>query len=148
LYNLSHLIYASTALRPFEACELGQILEESRVANARHDITGVLLHTPGNFFQVLEGEDTTLERLFERIQADERHTDVVRIIQEPIPRRAFGDWKMGYVEAGPPELLRIEGLEDFFAQRQPLSELGNERARKLLMAFTAGRWRGSLTGKC
>ncbi len=90
---------------------------------------------------MLEGEDDTLQRLFSRISADTRHTDVVRIIHEPIARRMFGDWTMGYVEADPPELLRIEGLNDFFTQGHSLSQLGPGRAKKLLVAFTTGRWR-------
>jgi len=140
-HNLTHLIYTSSASSPFDPCELRQILDQARASNARRGVTGMLLHTRGTFFQVLEGEEETLQRVFSRICADTRHTGVVRIIHEPIARRMFSDWTMGYVEADPPELLRIEGLNDFFMQGQSLSQLGPGRARKLLMAFTAGHWR-------
>ncbi|HLM53058.1 MAG TPA: BLUF domain-containing protein [Pseudoxanthomonas sp.] len=142
-HNLAHLIYTSSPSSPFDPGSLRQILDEARASNARRGVTGMLLYTRGSFFQVLEGEDQTLQGLFERICADPRHSDVVRIIHEPIARRMFGDWTMGYVEVDPPELLCVEGLEDFLMGGQSLSQLGAGRAKKLLMAFTAGHWRRS-----
>ncbi len=123
-HNLTQLTYASSAQSPVDPRALRQILDQALASNARQAATGMLLYTCGSFFQVMEGEDDTLQRLFSRICADTRHTGVVRIILEPISRRMFGDWTMGYVEADPPELLGIEGLNDFFLQGQSLSQLG------------------------
>ena len=144
--KLTHLIYASAAATQFKSSELQGILQAARSKNARHSITGMLLHNAGSFFQVLEGEETTLHALFAVISADPRHTRITKIIDEPIAGRAFGDWTMGFTEIGLSELETIEGLSDFFGQGHSLTSLEPGRAKKLLAAFSQGRWRVRLKG--
>lgn len=139
--TLIHCIYASAASRPIAERELQAILEHSRVNNAGLDITGMLLHVEGSFFQVLEGPAERVAALFDRISQDERHEGVVEIIREPLPRRAFGQWSMGFVSARPPEVLAAIGGNDFFGARSCLEGLDAGRAKKLLTAFARGRWR-------
>jgi len=68
----------------------------------------------------------------------------VTIIRERIPRRAFGEWSMGYVTATADELGAASGMNDFFAQASCFDRLDGGRAKKLLAAFRAGRWRARL----
>jgi hypothetical protein len=139
--KLSHLIYASTAAPGFEIAELPALLLLSRANNERLGVTGMLLHTSGSFFQILEGNAETLGELFAVISRDPRHTAVAKIIDEPIAQRAFGDWKMAFAEASPQEVDSIEGFSDFFASRKSYLDLQPGRAKKLLAAFAEGRWR-------
>lgn len=145
--KLTLLIYTSAATHDFNPSDLKTILQTARVRNAPRSITGMLLYTSGTFFQVLEGEEAAVSELFATIVSDRRHTKVTRIIQEPIARRAFGDWKMGYSEVGPSELEAIDGFSDFFRQGKSLVDLQPGRAKKLLQAFTEGRWRARLAGE-
>lgn len=140
--NLSHIIYSSTATRPMGDAELVELLETARAANAEVGLTGMLLHDSGSFFQVLEGGAADVERVFARIGADTRHEGIVKIIQEPISRRAFGDWTMGFASLTRAELASLAGMNDFFGNGSSFCELGAGRAKKLLAAFRAGRWRG------
>jgi hypothetical protein len=142
--KLMHLIYTSAATARFNASDLKKILQAARNINAKRSVTGMLLHTAGTFFQVLEGEETTLKELFAKIASDPRHAAVTEIIREPIAQRAFGDWTMGFTDVDPSELETIEGLSDFFKQGNSLTNLKPGRARKLLSAFAQGRWRGRL----
>lgn len=90
---------------------------------------------------MLEGDEANVLNLFTIIAADRRHTDVIKIIHEPIPRRAFSEWTMGFAEIARSELTQIDGLNDFFEQGAVLTNLPPGRAKKLLSAFAQGRWR-------
>lgn len=144
--KLSHLIYSSDAVAGIQAPDLKGILEKARVKNAERLITGMLLHTAGSFFQVLEGEESALVQLFAVISSDSRHTRVTRIIQEPIAKRSFGEWTMAFSDIDPDELEGIAGSNDFFQDGESFSNLKPGRAKKLLAAFAEGRWRARLEG--
>jgi hypothetical protein len=139
--SLKHLIYTSSAREVFALAELTRILESARSGNAKRGVTGMLLHSEGSFFQVLEGEEETLDSLFTAIEADSRHKLVTKIIDEPIAQRDFADWTMGFAEASAAELMSVEGLSDFFQDGNSLASLQPGRAKKLLSAFADGRWR-------
>jgi blue light- and temperature-responsive anti-repressor len=76
--------------------EIAAILATARRNNARHGVTGALLFSAGTFAQVLEGPLAAIERIFERIQCDARHDDVIVLQIAPIKRRAFPDWSMAF----------------------------------------------------
>lgn len=139
--KLTHLIYTSATSPGFDNAELKTVLQVARSNNARRSITGMLLYISGSFFQVLEGDETTLAELFAIIASDVRHRKVTKIIHEPITRRDFGDWTMGFSKIDPSELGTLEGLNDFFQRGDSLTHLPPGRAKKLLLAFTEGRWR-------
>lgn len=137
---LIHHIYTSSAQDRPDGEALKRILAQSRRNNAPLEITGMLLHTAGSYFQILEGAPEAVDQLFARISADPRHHRITTIIREPIPRRSFPDWTMGFAEISPPELARLIGTNDFFGNRRCLSALDHGRSRKLLAAFAQGRW--------
>jgi Sensors of blue-light using FAD len=144
--KLAHLIYTSAATQVFDPADLKTILQTARSKNAQRSITGMLLYIAGNFFQVLEGEETALSELFAIISSDPRHKNVTKIIHEPIAQRAFGAWTMGYSEVAPSELEAIDGFNDFFREGNSLTDLRPGRAKKLISAFAQGRWRARLNG--
>ena len=144
--KLIHLIYCSTSTRIVDRKELEQLLTVARNHNARNGITGMLLYAKGNFFQVLEGEESTVDALFDIIIRDSRHTNVTKIIREPITKRSFGEWTMGLADITPQDLGSILGDYDVLNKDASLSHLGEGRAKKLLFAFKDGRWRTTLTG--
>jgi hypothetical protein len=144
--NLAHIIYASTATTKFAPTDMEAMLLKLRHRNAEQAVTGMLLYASGSFFQVLEGEEATLAKLFARITADPRHRNVTVIIHEPITHRVFGDWTMGYSQIDAIELQSSKELRDFFLQDNSLANLPPGRAKKLLSAFAQGRWRKRLKG--
>lgn len=109
-------------------------------------ITGMLLYIERSFFQVLEGEADTVDRVFETIRTDRRHGSVTIISREAIRMRSFGDWTMGFADLSATDLDGIVGMNDFFASGRSFREIGHGRARKILAAFQAGRWRSNLSG--
>jgi hypothetical protein len=123
---------------------LAALLEQCRSANAAANVTGMLLYERGSFFQILEGEPSVVAALYAKIIKDPRHTHTKKIIEEPIPRRAFGEWTMGFPKIDVAELGRIPGLNDFFVGKQTFLDIGEGRAKLLVAAFKDGRWRASL----
>jgi hypothetical protein len=139
---LIHLIYASAASRPMSSTELGALLARARERNTSLGLSGMLLYADGSFFQVLEGKPDVVLGLYERIERDPRHNQVTCIIHEPIPRRCFGAWSMGFSNlSAADELAHAPGANDFFGRAQSFNDVSYGRAKKLLAAFAAGRWR-------
>ena len=143
LKTLSHLIYASSADSLMSDAELRAILDCARTVNSQLDITGILLHTEGSYFQVLEGDVDAIDSLYAKIAHDKRHTSVVLIVREPIASRSFTDWSMGFASVTSRDVAEIIGANDFFQKKSCFYELGAGRAKKLLAAFADGRWRAS-----
>ncbi len=56
--------------------DLRDILTEARDFNDLNGICGVLYYADNAFFQCLEGEQEVVERLFEKIQKDQRHYNI------------------------------------------------------------------------
>jgi hypothetical protein len=143
LKNLSHIIYASSADSKMSDAELRAILERARTENSRLNITGILLHAEGSYFQVLEGDADAIDSLYAKIGHDKRHASVVLIVREPIASRSFTDWSMGFASVTSRDVAEIIGANDFFQKKSCFYELGAGRAKKLLAAFADGRWRAS-----
>ncbi|MEM7550470.1 MAG: BLUF domain-containing protein [Bacteroidota bacterium] len=94
--GLSRIVYTS---RKSDSCtnqEIEKILESCRKNNSKDHITGILLHSDDKFIQYLEGDPDTIKSLYDTIKGDERHYDVFLIFFEPIEKRLFPTWHMGY----------------------------------------------------
>ncbi len=89
-------VYFSTSLVLSNEDDLQRILDHSRRNNEQAGITGILLYVRGSIIQVLEGEAQAVESLFKRIQLDNRHTNVTRVLNRSITQRLFPGWSMGY----------------------------------------------------
>lgn len=144
---LIHLIYTSVATQSFRPEHLGDLLETSRTNNERLGLTGMLLYSEDNFFQVLEGELAVVHQVYGKILLDSQHAQHTVIIREPIARRSFGTWSMGFVSASEAELRGLNGLNDFFQDGSCFTGLSAGRAKKLLAAFAKGRWRAKIFGQ-
>ena len=139
--DLLLVAYASAARNPFAGDALADLLLKARRNNARDHLTGMLLYEKASFFQVLEGPPAAVANIYDRIFADQRHTKITKLIQEPIDQRSFAEWTMGLGRVERDELGAIPGLNDFFRQGSCFWELEPGRARTLLGAFRDGRWR-------
>lgn len=143
--ELVHCIYCSAATKAFSPSDLPALLAECREKNAAAGLTGMLLYSDRTFFQVLEGDRSVVEALLERLTRDKRHERLTKLIVEPIERRSFAQWTMGYARITRKELAEIPGLDDFFARGRSYMDLGEGRAKTLLAAFREGAWRLSLS---
>jgi hypothetical protein len=93
--------------------ELESLLTEIRKKNAQQNVTGLLLYNDLNFIQVIEGTKKTIHKVFNSIEQDSRHTNVVKLLEEPIKKRAFPDWSMGYRKLSKEQSSSIPGFSNF-----------------------------------
>jgi hypothetical protein len=140
---MTQLVYMSAATRQFDAIELTALLAKARQKNESLDISGMLVYHKDSFLQVLEGRESTVDALYERITADDRHTNCQLLLKTHVDRRSFGDWTMGFADTklfGPKSL---PGFNDFFGRRFSRQRFAADpsMAHKLLLAFRDGQWR-------
>jgi hypothetical protein len=95
---LVRLMYASRAVPAVDHEELVAILRKSKANNPALGITGVLCFSQGIFLQVLEGGRGAVNRLYNRIAADARHSEVELLSYAEIGERRFAGWSMGQVD--------------------------------------------------
>lgn len=87
------LVYAS---RPFgfDGAVLSSILVHARKHNAENDLTGALICRNDLYLQLLEGPQDALDAIYAKIEADDRHIDVKKLLYRPIRMRMFPEWAM------------------------------------------------------
>ena len=96
-FSVHHLVYTSTASVPLTADELDRHLARWREKNARLGVTGVLLFSEGHILQVLEGGRNGVNKLYNVIASDARHSDVTLLSYGEVGERRFAGWSMGQV---------------------------------------------------
>jgi len=92
---MKKLTFFSSFSRSLTKKEIGIIGSVSQTNNSREGITGVLLSCNGIFFQILEGEEDRIDRLYEKILKDDRHYQILCLKTElSITARRFPEWSM------------------------------------------------------
>ena len=95
--SVFRVFYVSRAAATFDHASIQAILQASRRHNARLDITGCLLFSGHCFAQVLEGSESAVRSLAERIAADPRHLGGRFLAETRSEEREYADWSMGYL---------------------------------------------------
>jgi hypothetical protein len=70
------------------------ILTSSCSFNQENKISGALVYGFGFFVQCLEGDNTKVRELYEKISQDARHYDVKLVCETSIDERHFSQWHM------------------------------------------------------
>lgn len=103
--------YISSATKAMSPDDLEEILRVSRENNARLGITGMLLYCNKTFIQIMEGEETAVNALLDKIKRDPRHTDFQILKRKTIERREYADWSMGFKRVSGEDFQVVKGLE-------------------------------------
>lgn len=136
---LMSVIYASWSTEHFHEHEIPDLLKHARLANAKHELTGMLLYIGGSFLQVLEGQPDMVETVFSAIREDRRHTQLTLITKETILERAYEGWTMSHHTLDPVEAGELIGEIDYFISATWVTRVDSVRAKTLLAAASA-RW--------
>jgi hypothetical protein len=136
--GLHQIIYTSHSLASLSREALAALLEDSRRRNQLVGISGLLLHADGSFMQTIEGGSEAVQALFAKIKRDPRHSGIIAICDDPIERRSFAEWSMGFREIPGSEAAAIPGFARFATTRD-LQATENDRdvARQIMQAFAA-----------
>ena len=71
------------------------------------------MHIDGDFIQVLEGDETIVSNLYDKIKIDKRHKGIIMVSRGIVDDRQFADWSMGYKATNYTEINKIDGLKEF-----------------------------------
>lgn len=129
------LIYVSSALTQWDEQSLEQLLTSARRWNEPRGLTGMLLYSGGNFIQAVEGEDSRITEVFERIRRDSRHRGILVLLNEPIIDREFPGFSMGYRRLSS-DAPALEGHTDFLGDPAGAAERGREGSAPMIMLET------------
>lgn len=92
---MKRIIYISKVSTPISSEEIDSIGIVSSRNNSLVNITGILVFFDKMFFQIIEGDDKKVDRLYIKIGNDNRHHDVLRLKTEyDITERLFPKWSM------------------------------------------------------
>ena len=92
-----HLIgYMSESRIPEDEIDqtLETIVSEAQLRNIADGITGILLLQQGHFIQLIEGYQTSVRDLTERIARDPRHGNMHVFLDQQVLNRTCPEWSM------------------------------------------------------
>jgi hypothetical protein len=110
--TLKSLTYTSFARIDLTADDLNAILHTARDFNALDDITGLLIFNGTHFLQIIEGSDSAIDDLVDKLRRDPRHSNLEVRDERPITKRAFPGWSM--------ELAQVKS--NYFEARESVAE--------------------------
>ena len=117
--EIRHVIYISKPTH-FDHMVLEDILTKSRANNPAIGVTGNLIYHSDLFLQLLEGPHVAVNKLYETILADNRHTDIVKLRDENFNRRLFASWAM-----------KNDGHQSWMLSRSEIARISSQEALEL-----------------
>ena len=135
--RLFHLGYVSTETGDIGSAGMVELLTEARRINTSRDITGLLLHRDRSFYQVMEGAEDIVRETFDRIEKDERHTEIDVLFEGEVDEREFPDWQMGFLNLDSVDIETLQGYSDFLSREDNARDfLENlSRGKRLALMF-------------
>lgn len=125
------LFYTSISPAGLSEPELMTILAKARLKNQRMSVTGMLVYHNREILQILEGEKSNVEALFQTIVEDDRHTSIDKFFQGEIETRAFVDWSMAFksLDDNLAKKIPLDGYEEFSKGASPISMIKASKNR-------------------
>ena len=119
--SLECVLYHSRMAADTDIACVADIVKTARSFNREAGITGMLVFDGQRFLQYIEGPQSVLQALSERIAQDTRHTHfTITLRGAVVGGRLFGNWSMAYVLVDDSEPL--DALDQLDGQ-QVLSKL-------------------------
>jgi len=133
--DLIHIVYLSYSTKELSESELNGFLSTIRRKNEIQNITGLLLYNDEAFIQVIEGKREIINTLFDNISKDSRHSNIVKLLEEPIENRAFPSWFMGFRKLNKEQTPQVPGYSDFMQKNKDATMDCSEAVKHLLYSF-------------
>ena len=87
---LTTIIYRSHICDNVSVKSLEEMVAGANQINSQADVTGILLFNGTHFFQLLEGPEENVVKIYRHICRDHRHYNVVELLYDYAPARRFG----------------------------------------------------------
>jgi hypothetical protein len=110
--SLTSVTYTSLARIDLQTSDLENIHQTARELNAIDGITGLLVFNGTHFLQIIEGADSAIDDLIDRLRRDPRHNGFEIRDRRKVEERSFPEWSM--------ELVRVNA--SYFQARDTIVE--------------------------
>jgi len=90
------ITYVSTADPSLSVETIHVLLQSAEKNNLKNQINGIFIFSEGNFFQILEGEESIIQYLFEKIKKDPRHYDIIKLLDKETSVHSFNNYKSSF----------------------------------------------------
>ena len=134
---LKRINYISNFSKDMSDWELEELASQAAKKNAEHDITGVLMAKGGVFFQIIEGPEENIDKLFSNILKDPRHEKIITLgIQLGDLKRLFPNWHMKEINLDTTVSERLQPVRSIIDAVHAQSEI----IENLTEALAASAW--------
>jgi hypothetical protein len=131
---MKHAIcYISTATRELSNPEIEDLFREWKENNTQQQIQGILLYSEGHFFQVLEGERTTVLELYNKINKDRRHSGIIQVLGKDIQKGSLDGYITENITAG--NFSRPELIRDYLESVKGMDRRTQQQIKSILDSF-------------
>lgn len=89
--------YISNASEHLKSEDIEMMMIETERCNINNNIRGILVYSDQAFFQVLEGEYRKVMSLFEKIEKDSRHYNVLKILETKSSESRYKKFSSKYI---------------------------------------------------
>jgi hypothetical protein len=125
--------YLSTANKDLNQDEVAELLDLTEIRNNNAGVNGLLIYSDGNFFEVIEGEETKIKELFENIKVDPRHRNILIVFEKSIDKPLFDDKEANFISENTKH--RQMEVENFLYYIKDLDESTQKAVRNILTAM-------------
>ena len=134
--------YVSRAAETMTQENLLALLQQCLANNEAGGVTGMLLYGNDTFLQVLEGEESVLDTLVDKICKDPRHSNIHFLYRRQLEVRQYEDWSMSFRRVSAQDLPASGELSAFGAQDFNFDYLIDHEAvvETLMEHFRAPHW--------
>lgn len=131
---LTTVIYRSYICESITFVSLEKMVAAANFKNEQADVTGILLFNGRHFFQLLEGPEDSVLKIYNSICTDDRHHNLVELLRDYAPSRRFG--KVGMELFDLREYDRDEVLQTVLDKGTTKYQLAfNDRALQFFRTF-------------
>lgn len=126
------ICYISKSAEKLDSKGVEDIFAKTVHNNNKSGINGILVYGMGNFLQVLEGEQSLIQPLFEDIiKEDTRHHDIFEVINRPSEQAIFSSYNSTFNVIKTPQ--ELENIKNYLSLHRIYSTA--DKYRRLLTPF-------------
>lgn len=124
-----YLVFRSVANTYPKDIKCNELLFDSKGFNTLNNITGCLLYCNGEFLEILEGEVNTVNKLYDRIQQDNRHYNITLLLTAKCEQRQFRAWDMVF------DQTNNRKIQDILIQRDVINSINKAQVTQENLAY-------------
>ncbi|MDN3596735.1 BLUF domain-containing protein [Zunongwangia endophytica] len=132
------ICYVSSAAPLLTDKDVDEVLSWTQSWNLDHNLTGMLLYSDGNFFQVIEGETETVKGIFSNIYNDTRHRNLIKIFDKQIDKNSFEFYETNFISKRSKNLIHDD--VPYLKCLETLDKSSQIVVRNILSAFLSDKF--------